>query len=32
MCCVYECHKAGHSGDGCDLGSIMCKYELSKGD
>ena len=22
----------GHSGDGCDLGSTLCKYELRKGD
>ena len=22
----------GHSGDGCDLASTLCKYDLSKGD
>ena len=22
----------GHSGDGCDLASTLCKYELMKGD
>ena len=22
----------GHSGDGCDLGSTLCKYDLRKGD
>ena len=22
----------GHSGDGCDLASTMCKYDLRKGD
>ena len=22
----------GHSGDGCDLASILCKYDLGKGD
>ena len=22
----------GHSGDGCDLSSILCKYDLRKGD
>ena len=22
----------GHSGDGCDLASTLCKYELRKGD
>ena len=22
----------GHSGDGCDLASILCKYDLRKGD
>ena len=22
----------GHSGDGCNLASTLCKYDLSKGD
>ena len=22
----------GHSGDGCDLASTLCKYDLKKGD
>ena len=22
----------GHSGDGCDLASTLCKYDLGKGD
>ena len=22
----------GHSGDGCDLASTVCKYDLRKGD
>ena len=22
----------GHSGDGCDLASTLCKYDLRKGD
>ena len=22
----------GHSGDGCDLASALCKYDLRKGD
>ena len=22
----------GHSGDGCDLASTLCKYDLMKGD
>ena len=22
----------GHSGDGCDLASILCKYDVRKGD
>ena len=22
----------GHNGDGCDLASTLCKYDLSKGD
>ena len=24
--------KRGHSGDGCDLASTLCKYDLRKGD
>ena len=27
-CCVCECH----SGDGCDLASTLCKYDLRKGN
>ena len=27
--CVLQ---RGHSGDGCDLASTLCKYELKKGD
>ena len=27
--CVLE---RGHSGDGCDLSSTLCKYDLRKGD
>ena len=27
MCCVCECYR-GHSGDGCDLASTLCKYDL----
>ena len=32
MCCVCECYKGGHRGDGCDLASTLCKYDLRKGD
>ena len=33
MCCVCECYiHRGHSGDGCDLASTLCKYYLGKGD
>ena len=28
--CVWELQR-GHSGDGCDLASTLCKYDLSKG-
>ena len=28
MVCVLQ---RGHSGDGCDLSSTLCKYDLSKG-
>ena len=29
MSCVW---KRGHSDDGCDLASTLCKYDLRKGD
>ena len=29
MLCVLQ---RGHSGDGCDLASTLCKYDLRKGD
>ena len=29
MCRVLQ---RGHSGDGCDLASTLCKYDLRKGD
>ena len=32
MCRVCECHRGGHSGDGCALTSTLCKYDLGKGD
>ena len=32
MCRVCGCWKRGHSGDGCDLASILCRYDLRKGD
>ena len=31
MSCVWVLQK-GHSGDGCDLSSTLCKYEFRKGD
>ena len=31
MSCVWVLQR-GHSGDGCDLASILCKYDLRKGD
>ena len=31
MSCVWMFQK-GHSGDGCVLASILCKYDLRKGD
>ena len=31
MCRVCVLHR-GHSGDGCDLASTLCKYDLRKGD
>ena len=30
--CVSCVLQRGHSGDGCDLASTMCKYDLRKGD
>ena len=32
MCRVCECLQRGNIGDGCDLASILCKYDLRKGD
>ena len=29
--CVWVL-KRGHSGDGCNFASILCKYDLRKGD
>ena len=31
MSCVRVLQR-GHSSDGCDLASTLCKYELRKGD
>ena len=31
MLCVWVLQR-GHSGDGCDLASTLCKYDLWKGD
>ena len=31
MWCVWVFQR-GHSGDGCDLASTLCKYDLRKGD
>ena len=31
MSCVRVLQR-GHMGDGCDLASILCKYDLRKGD
>ena len=31
MSCVWVLER-GHSGDGCDLASTLCKYDLRKGD
>ena len=31
MLCVWMSQR-GHSGDGCDLASTLCKYVLRKGD
>ena len=24
VCCVCECYRGGHSGDGCDLAATLC--------
>ena len=32
MCRVCGCYRRGHFGDGCVLGSTLCKYDLRKGD
>ena len=32
MCGVCVSVTEGHSGDGCDLASILCKFDLRKGD
>ena len=31
MSCVWVLQR-GYSGDGCDLASTLCKYDLRKGD
>ena len=31
MSCVWVLQRS-HSGDGCDLASTLCKYDLRKGD
>ena len=31
MSCVWVLQR-GHIGDGCDLASTLCKYDLRKGD
>ena len=31
MCVVCVSVTEGHSGDGCDLASTLCKYDLRKG-
>ena len=31
MMCVVCVFQRGHSGDGCDLASTLCKYDLRKG-
>ena len=31
MSVVLVCVTKGHSGDGCDLASTLCKYDLRKG-
>ena len=30
--CLVWVLQRGHSGDGCDLASTLCKYDLRKGD
>ena len=32
MYVVYVSVQRGHSGDGCDLASTLCKYDLRKSD
>ena len=32
MCIVCVRLQRGHNGDGCDLASTLCKYDLRKGD
>ena len=32
MCVVYEVLQRGHSGDGYDLASTLCMYDLRKRD
>ena len=32
MCVVVWVLQRGHSGDGCDLASTLCKYDFRKGD
>ena len=32
MCVVYVSVKREDSGDGCDLASTLCRYDLRKGD
>ena len=32
MCVVYVSVTKAHSGDGCDLVSTLCRYDLRKGD
>ena len=32
MCHMCGCCQRGHSGEGCDLASALCKYDLRNGD
>ena len=32
MCRVLDYYRVGHSDDGCDFSSTLCKYTLRKGD
>ena len=32
MCRLCECYRGMHSGNGYDLASTLCKYDLRKGD